>query len=43
MGRNGCMIKGGLMFPIIQEHPMNDLIMDTQLSVDLGWYLLIGA
>ena len=26
----------GLMFPIIQTHPLNDLIMDTKLSVDLG-------
>ena len=27
---------GGLMSPIIQTHPLNNLMMDTQLSVDLG-------
>ena len=30
------------MFPIIQTHPLNDLTMDTQLSVDLGCDLLLG-
>ena len=31
------------MFPIIQIYPLNGLIMDTQLSVDLGRDLLLGA
>ena len=43
MGRHGCMIYGGLMLTIIQTHPLNNLIMDTQLSVDLGWYFLLGV
>ena len=27
---------GGDMFPIFHTYPLNDLIIDTQLSVDLG-------
>ena len=30
------MIYGGLLFLTIQTHPLKELIMDTQLSVDLG-------
>ena len=37
------MIYGGLMFPIIHTHPLNNLIMDTQLNVYLGWYFLLDA
>ena len=40
---NGLMIKGGLMFPIFQKYPLNDLKMDTNMSIDLGWDLLLDA
>ena len=26
------------MFPILHKYPSNDLMMDTQMSVDLGLY-----
>ena len=29
-------LGGGVMFPIIQTHTLNKLMMDTKLSVDLG-------
>ena len=32
--------SGGVLFPIFQTYPFNYLIMNTQLSVDLGLYLL---
>ena len=31
------------MFPIFHTYTLNDLLLDTQLSVELGWYLLLGA
>ena len=31
-----CVIYGGLMFHIFHAYPLNDLMMDKQLSVDLG-------
>ena len=36
------MILGGFMFSIFKKYIFNDLILETQLSVDLGLYLLLG-
>ena len=33
---------GGGLFPIFHTYPLNDLMMDTQLSVDFGWDFLLG-
>ena len=30
------MIKGGLLFPVFNTYPLDDLSMDTQLIVYLG-------
>ena len=34
---------GGGIFPIFNTYPLNDLMMDTQLSVEMGLYFLLGA
>ena len=31
------------MFNIFQTYPLNNLMIDKKLSVDLVWYLLLGA
>ena len=36
------MILGGLVFPIFQTYTLKNLLLETQLSVYLGLYLLLG-
>ena len=42
-GRNGCIILGGLLIPIFQAYTLDNFLLDTQLSLDLGWYLVLDA
>ena len=37
------MILEGLLFPFFHKYPLNDLLLETQLSVDLGLYVLLVA
>ena len=37
------MVKSGFMLPIFHKYSLNDLIMDTQLCVELGCDFLLSS